>query len=163
MPALTRRIGKVFNWLGLSCAAVGAQHRGLARKHQRATFDADITYVTGQELAFTYLFDNSSTCCSPEEQVWLVPPCLAMFPANLESLCRENLCLESLCHENLCLESQCHDNSCLENSAPTITYVLIVPMTTENGQELVASSPPPAAALSPFRTHRVLGFRVLGF
>ena len=157
MPALTpaRRIGKVFNWLGLSCAAVGAQHRGLARKHQRATFDADITYVTGQELAFTYLFDNSSTCCSPEEQVWLVLPCLARFPANLESLCRENLCLESLCHENLC-----HENHCLENTAPTITYVLIVPMTTANGQELVASSPPPAAALSSFRTHRVLG---LGF
>lgn len=94
MPALTnaRRIGKVFNWLGLSCAAVGVQHRSLARKHQRATFDADITYVTGQELAFTYLFDSSSVCCSPEEQVRRFPHHVSPRSQRTLRVCAMRIC-----------------------------------------------------------------------
>lgn len=64
------RIGKVFSWLGLSVAAVTTEDRqGGGTGGRREKFGADITYVTGQELAFTYLFDNSDTCRSPKEQV----------------------------------------------------------------------------------------------
>ena len=59
----------MFNWLGLSVAAVRADDRQGTRSVRRAKFDADVTYVTGQELAFTYLYDNSASCRSPGEQV----------------------------------------------------------------------------------------------
>lgn len=64
------RIGKVFSWLGLSVAAVtdeDRRHGGTAVRREK--FGADITYVTGQELAFTWMFDNSSTCRKPDQQV----------------------------------------------------------------------------------------------
>ena len=60
----------MFSWLGLSVAAVtdeDRRHGGTAVRREK--FGADITYVTGQELAFTWMFDNSSTCRKPDQQV----------------------------------------------------------------------------------------------
>ena len=50
------RMGTIFRSLGLSV--------GVALKHSvepeiQAAFDADITYVTASDLAFTYLSDNT--------------------------------------------------------------------------------------------------------
>ena len=60
------RIGKVFSWLGLSVAAVTVEDRlsgGVPVRREK--FGADITYVTGQELAFTWMADNTSTAGGP--------------------------------------------------------------------------------------------------
>jgi preprotein translocase subunit SecA len=60
----------VFTWLGLSVAAVTTDdRRGGGTASRREKFAADITYITGQELAFTYLFDNSDACRRPDQQV----------------------------------------------------------------------------------------------
>jgi preprotein translocase subunit SecA len=59
----------VFSWLGLTVAAVTDEdRRGGGTAARREKFAADITYVTGQELAFTWMFDNSSHCRKPNEQ-----------------------------------------------------------------------------------------------
>ena len=50
-------MGKVYRFLGLSCAAV---HADMGPAEARAAFAADVTYVTGQELGFTYLKDNTA-------------------------------------------------------------------------------------------------------
>jgi SecA DEAD-like domain len=64
------RIGKVFSWLGLSVAAVTTEDRRFGDVAvRREKFGADITYVTGQELAFTWMFDNTSSCRKPDQQV----------------------------------------------------------------------------------------------
>jgi hypothetical protein len=47
----------VYSFLGLSCAAAVADD---APPANRAAFAADITYVTGQRLCFTYLRDNTT-------------------------------------------------------------------------------------------------------
>ncbi len=44
--------------MGLSCAAVQS---GMTIPQYQAAFGADVTYVTGQELCFTYLRDNTAT------------------------------------------------------------------------------------------------------
>lgn len=71
LQAHTRcRIGKVFSWLGLSVAAVTTEDRRFGDVAVRQEkFGADITYVTGQELAFTWMFDNTSSCRKPDQQV----------------------------------------------------------------------------------------------
>ena len=50
-------MGKLYNFLGLSCRAVQSGMTGEQYKH---AFSADIVYVTGQELGFTYLRDNTA-------------------------------------------------------------------------------------------------------
>ena len=68
--SLCCRIGKVFSWLGLTVAAVAVEDRlsgGVAMRREK--FGADITYVTGQELAFTWMADNTSNCRRPDQQV----------------------------------------------------------------------------------------------
>ena len=60
----------MFSWLGLSVAAVTVEDRlsgGVPVRRER--FAADITYVTGQELAFTWMADNTSNCRRPDQQV----------------------------------------------------------------------------------------------
>jgi preprotein translocase subunit SecA len=60
----------VFSWLGLSVAAVTTEDRRFGDVAvRREKFGADITYVTGQELAFTWMFDNTSSCRKPDQQV----------------------------------------------------------------------------------------------
>ncbi|GLC77083.1 hypothetical protein PLESTF_001882400 [Pleodorina starrii] len=55
-------MGKLYRFLGLSCAAVQSSSSVAAT---RAAFAADVTYVTGQELGFSYLRDN--TALSPQD------------------------------------------------------------------------------------------------
>lgn len=51
------RMGKVYQFLGMTCGAVQSQmHPDLVQ----AAFKCDITYITGQELCFSYLRDNSA-------------------------------------------------------------------------------------------------------
>lgn len=50
-------MGKLYRFLGLSCAAVQSSSSLAAA---RAAFAADVTYVTGQELGFAYLKDNTA-------------------------------------------------------------------------------------------------------
>jgi preprotein translocase subunit SecA len=60
----------VFSWLGLSVAAVTTEDRRFGDVAvRREKFGADITYVTGQVLAFTWMFDNTSSCRKPDQQV----------------------------------------------------------------------------------------------
>ena len=51
-------MGKLFNFLGLSCAAV--QSTMTSPEQYRHAYACDITYVTGQELCFSYLKDNTA-------------------------------------------------------------------------------------------------------
>lgn len=51
-----RRMGKVFEFLGISVAVVRA---GDSAAQLRAAFSADVVYITAQQLAFTYLGDNA--------------------------------------------------------------------------------------------------------
>lgn len=79
----------MFSWLGLSVAAVTADdRRGGGSGARRDKYAADITYVTGQELAFTYLFDNSDTCRSPAEQVRASCCCLTFQNVSINSMRR---------------------------------------------------------------------------
>ncbi|EFJ41837.1 hypothetical protein VOLCADRAFT_98099 [Volvox carteri f. nagariensis] len=55
-------MGKLYRFLGLTCAAVQSTSSVAAA---RAAFAADVTYVTGQELGFSYLRDN--TALSPQD------------------------------------------------------------------------------------------------
>ncbi|KAL6754297.1 SecA DEAD-like domain-containing protein [Haematococcus lacustris] len=50
-------MGKVFSFMGLSCAAVSAN---MTTTQYKAAYACDITYVTGQELGFAYLRDNTA-------------------------------------------------------------------------------------------------------
>lgn len=63
-------MGKVYRSLGLSCKAATADEAN--QPANREAFQADITYVTGQRLCFTYLRDN--TCLHPSEVA--LPPVL---------------------------------------------------------------------------------------
>jgi hypothetical protein len=53
---LCGRMGKVYNFLGLTVGVVQEQY---ARIRRQAAFRADITYVTSNALGFTYLQDTS--------------------------------------------------------------------------------------------------------
>ncbi|GIL60073.1 hypothetical protein Vafri_14736 [Volvox africanus] len=55
-------MGKLYRFLGLTCAAVQSTSSVVAA---RAAFTADVTYVTGQELGFSFLRDN--TALSPHD------------------------------------------------------------------------------------------------
>ncbi|GLI70720.1 hypothetical protein VaNZ11_015744 [Volvox africanus] len=55
-------MGKLYRFLGLTCAAVQSTSSVVAA---RAAFSADVTYVTGQELGFSFLRDN--TALSPQD------------------------------------------------------------------------------------------------
>jgi preprotein translocase subunit SecA len=57
-------MGRAYSLLGLRCAAVQG---GMAPVEVRRAYEADVTYVTGQELCFNYLRDN--TAASAEELV----------------------------------------------------------------------------------------------
>ncbi len=50
-------MGKLYNFLGLSCRAVQS---GMTVGEYKHAFSADVVYVTGQELGFTYLRDNTA-------------------------------------------------------------------------------------------------------
>ncbi|KAF5842425.1 SecA DEAD-like domain-containing protein [Dunaliella salina] len=50
-------MGKVFTCMGMTCAAVTSDMTTSQYKH---AFSRDITYVTGQELGFAYLRDNTA-------------------------------------------------------------------------------------------------------
>lgn len=50
------RVGKVYSWLGLTVAVVEANRQ---HAHHRPKFLADITFITGQELCFTFLRDQT--------------------------------------------------------------------------------------------------------
>lgn len=50
-------MGKVYKFLGLSCAAVNG---GMTNSQFREAFAAHITYVTAQQLGFSYLRDNTA-------------------------------------------------------------------------------------------------------
>ena len=50
-------MGKVYQFLGLTCAAVSAN---MTIDQYKQAYAADITYVTGQELGFAYLRDNTA-------------------------------------------------------------------------------------------------------
>ncbi|KAG1663910.1 hypothetical protein FOA52_002673 [Chlamydomonas sp. UWO 241] len=50
-------MGKVYRFLGLSCSAVQS---GMSTDQYRSAFACDVVYVTGQELGFTYLRDNTA-------------------------------------------------------------------------------------------------------
>ncbi|PNG98983.1 Protein translocase subunit SecA, partial [Tetrabaena socialis] len=50
-------MGKLYRFMGLSCAAVQSSSSVAAA---RAAFAADVTYVTGQELGFSFLKDNTA-------------------------------------------------------------------------------------------------------
>ena len=49
-------MGKVYEFLGMTAAVVRA---GDSVPQLRAAFSADIVYITAQQLAFTYLGDNT--------------------------------------------------------------------------------------------------------
>lgn len=51
-----RRMGKVFEFLGMTVAVVRADDNAA---QLRAAFSADAVYITAQQLAFTYLGDNT--------------------------------------------------------------------------------------------------------
>lgn len=50
-------MGKVYRFLGLTCAAVQSNQPIAV---SRAAFAADVTYVTGQQLGFSFLRDNTA-------------------------------------------------------------------------------------------------------
>lgn len=50
-------MGKVFSCMGMTCAAVTSDMTTSQYKH---AFSRDVTYVTGQELGFAYLRDNTA-------------------------------------------------------------------------------------------------------
>ena len=54
--AARRRMGKVFEFLGMTVAVVRADDNAA---QLRAAFSADVVYITAQQLAFTYLGDNA--------------------------------------------------------------------------------------------------------
>ena len=49
-------MGKVFEFLGMTVAVVRADDNAA---QLRAAFSADVVYITAQQLAFTYLGDNT--------------------------------------------------------------------------------------------------------
>lgn len=51
-------MGKLFSFLGLTCAAVQSE---MSTAQLKEAFSADVTYVTGQELGFAYLRDNTAS------------------------------------------------------------------------------------------------------
>ena len=50
-------MGKLYGFLGLSCSAVQS---GMTNEQYKCAYKCDIVYVTGQELGFTYLRDNTA-------------------------------------------------------------------------------------------------------
>lgn len=50
-------MGKVYRFLGLSCSAVQSN---MSSEEYSKAFAADIVYITGQELGFAYLRDNTA-------------------------------------------------------------------------------------------------------
>ncbi|GAX81594.1 hypothetical protein CEUSTIGMA_g9022.t1 [Chlamydomonas eustigma] len=50
-------MGRLYNFLGLSCAAVQS---GMTTEQYKKAYACDVVYVTGQELGFTYLRDNTA-------------------------------------------------------------------------------------------------------
>lgn len=50
------RVGKIYSWLGLTVAVVESNK---PHAQNRPMFMADITFVTGQELCFTFLKDQT--------------------------------------------------------------------------------------------------------
>ena len=78
LPCCLARMGKVFLFLGLSCAVVQQGHSPV---RCRRAFDADVTYTTANSLGFSFLMDTSSALrpeflvrCSERQ------PCDACFP-----------------------------------------------------------------------------------
>ena len=63
-----RRMGKVFEFLGMTAAVVRA---GDSAAQLRAAFSADVVYITAQQLAFTYLGDNALMDESSIVRPWL--------------------------------------------------------------------------------------------
>ena len=68
------RMGTIFRSLGLT---VGVALRYSVEPETQAAFDADITYVTASDLAFTYLSDNTNVECL-EQLARTLWPCLSM-------------------------------------------------------------------------------------
>ena len=57
VSASTRcRVGKVYEWLGLTVGVVVSATEHSAR---RPAFEADVTFITAQELCFTFLRDQT--------------------------------------------------------------------------------------------------------
>ena len=56
MPCLFCRVGKVYEWLGLTVGVVVSTIEHGAR---RRAFEADVTFITAQELCFTFLRDQT--------------------------------------------------------------------------------------------------------
>ena len=50
------RVGKVYEWLGLTVGVVVSSTEHDAR---RPAFEADVTFITAQELCFTFLRDQT--------------------------------------------------------------------------------------------------------
>ncbi len=50
------RVGKVYEWLGLTVGVVVSATEHSAR---RPAFEADVTFITAQELCFTFLRDQT--------------------------------------------------------------------------------------------------------
>ena len=50
-------MGKIYRFLGLSCSAVQSN---MSSEECKEAFAADVVYITGQELGFAYLRDNTA-------------------------------------------------------------------------------------------------------
>ena len=55
-PELGYRVGKIYEWLGLSVGVVEASN---PMEEKYASFRTDITFITATELCFTYLRDQT--------------------------------------------------------------------------------------------------------
>ena len=78
------RMGKIFEFLGMSVAVVKEEDSNHSR---RKLFAADITYTTAANLCFTYLFDNTAV----SEDFVVSPPadlCLTFLFDN-NTVCKE--------------------------------------------------------------------------
>lgn len=72
------RMGKLYEFLGLSVAVV---QEGYSQIRKREAFNADITYLTANQLGFTYLADTSSV----DNKNNLVCPFLLIYDCTLKA------------------------------------------------------------------------------
>lgn len=63
-------MGKLYNLLGLTVAAVQSD---MSPEELKAAYACDVTYVTGQELGFSYLRDNTAGTVQEVRAALLLP------------------------------------------------------------------------------------------
>ena len=74
---MRRRVGKLYEWLGLT---VGLVLSSMEHGARRSAFEADVTFITAQELCFTFLRDQT---VDSERQIVRHKLSLHVYPGQL--------------------------------------------------------------------------------